>query len=150
MGAALWTGGSVALGVFAAALHRAEREGARLRPLMRRVARSMALVMWPALAVTIATGAANLAVVVPDQGGWVSGPVTPWLAAKLVTVAVVVGAAGLHTFLVGPRVRALEDAARAESAATLARLRRLNLGLGLVSTFASVLAIFLGAILSGF
>lgn len=145
VGAAIWVGGSISLGVVASTLGAvgAERRGPRAG-LVAEVARRLARVMWPALGLTILTGLYNLTWFLPPGASLTANP---WLVAKGATVIVVVLAAGLHTFGLGPRLRAREAAGA--PAASLVPLRRANLALGMTATVASVLVLVFAAFLGG-
>ena len=139
VGAGLWVGGSFALGfVTAAERRRAKPAEARIS----RTARALAWVMWPALALTVITGGFNTQLSTPASGSWFSPPTVGWLDAKLVGVAVMTLAAGLHSFVLGPRVRRRREAGASDE--ELAPLRRWSLRLGILSTLASVVVVGLG------
>ncbi len=149
VGAALWVGGSIFLGlivrVFPAAEDRSPAEEARVAE----IARATAWVLWPALVVTLATGVLNFEFVyAPDPADWLSTPSGPFLAAKLVVVAVMVGTAAAHSFGVGPRIR--RRRAAGATFAELRPLRRLNGVLGGVSALAGILVLLLAAFVGSF
>lgn len=140
VGASVWVGGSLLLGVVAAAIG-ASRDPARAA-LVAEVGRRLARVMWPALAIAVLTGFYNLTWFLPPGATLASQPV---LAAKFVTVGVVIAAAGLHTFVLGPRLRRRRE--RGEAEPTLAGLRRASVASAIVATAASVLVLVFAGLL---
>lgn len=144
-GAAIWVGGTIALGLAAGALRGPPLEDARAySTAVTRVARRFAWVMWPALVLTILTGVYNLSWYLP--GGLADLPNAPTvLLEKMWLVAFVVLVSGLHTFLVGPLVR---RRLRADGdAAGIRGLRRLNMALATLSLAGSLGILFLAAAL---
>ncbi len=145
VGASIWVGGSIALAVTTAALarhHRSEPEAAV--PLVAAVARSMSWVMWPALGITILTGLYNLSWYLPPGTSLGAEPV---LEAKVLLVGLVLLTSGLHTFVIGPRLRRRREAGA--SPASLAPWRRANLLLALLSMVATFGVVLLAAFLGG-
>jgi putative copper export protein len=142
LGATIWVGGSIALGIVTMAL--AETDPARQPESderIGRVGRRLSWVMWPALLITILSGGYNLSwFLTPGVPLW-NTPAGPWLVAKFIAVGVIVVTAGLHTFVLGPQLRRARERGVEES--LLARPRRVLIFLGIVSTLASVLVIFL-------
>jgi len=145
-GAAIWVGGVVALGTMTVALRGAPFDDPRIRSLaIARLARPLARVMWPALIVTILTGLYNASWYLPSGAPLLSTPGGMVLAAKAGLVALVVVVGGLHTFLVGPRIRRRIEAGEPDSA--LANLRGWNAALGAATLVGSVGILFLAAML---
>jgi uncharacterized membrane protein len=148
LGACIWVGGTLALGIVVAVLGRSALPGdTRVAEQTGAVARALSWVMWPALAVTILTGAVNLTWYLP-AGDWLVTPQGQWLLAKFFVVGVVLLTAGTHSFVVGPRIRRLREAGATEE--QLRRLRRLNGALGAASAVSSALVIFLAVVVGSF
>ena len=92
LGATIWVGGSVVLGMATMVLSRDREGGAgRIPELGRRVVP----LLWTVLAAPVATGLDNLRWYVPPGTGWTSWvgpPEGPILLAKLILVSVMVAA----------------------------------------------------------
>jgi putative copper export protein len=145
-GAAIWVGGVVALGTMTVALRGAPFDDPRIRSLaIGRLARPLARVMWPALVVTILTGLYNASWYLPSGASLLSTPEGMLLVTKTALVGFVVVVGGLHTFLVGPRIRRRIEAGGPD--ASLARLRGWNAALGAATLVGSVGVLFLAAAL---
>ena len=144
VGAALWVGGSVAIGVVATVLGRSERPEAVAE--LATVAQRLGWVMWPALLVTIATGAYNLTWAFP--GGLAPGTTAGnALMVKFGLVALLLITAGAHAFVLGPRLRrARESGVDPERRL---RLGRWNRYLGIVTVITSLLVVFAAAFVAG-
>lgn len=104
LGACTWVGGTIAIPIGAIVIRR--RGGTD--PVVRfwrihALGRRLAWVMWPALAVTIATGLGNLAYFLPAGAEWYSSGSAPWFFAKFTAVAVAIGASSVHSFVLAPR-----------------------------------------------
>lgn len=144
-GATIWVGGTFALGVLIRAFPPAAARTGQDEERIARLARTLSMVLWPALAVTVLTGAANLAELFP--GGltaWYGSPAGPYLLAKFSLVAVMVGSAGAHSFLVGPRIR--RSRASGVPDAEIRRLQSLNGALGGLTAVTSAAVVVLAAI----
>ena len=150
----LWIGPQVFL--FAAAVpavRTIEDAGVRAR-VMQVLTSRFAWLGWSAMAVIIVSGIANLFVVAGDLPGQSAGDLLSsdlrftlvfWEKMFLVAVALVLTA--LHTFMVGPRqLRLMEDASADE--ATVRRTRRLSMATSGSALLASIVALYLGAVLS--
>jgi hypothetical protein len=68
-------------------------------------------------------------------------------AEKMVFVGIAVALTAVHTFVVGPRQLALAEQMEADLAEA-SRLRRISIAISSVALLASVLAIFMGALLA--
>ena len=105
LGASIWVGGTVALGIVAVAVRSSLGDDPALYArTMSRIARSLGWMMWGALGVTIATGLYNLT--------WFLGPTgmagvssIPWLVVKLLLVLFLVLVSAFHSFVLGPEIR---------------------------------------------
>ena len=145
-GAAVWVGGVVALGVMTVALRGAPFDDPRIRSLaIARLARPLAKVMWPALIVTILTGLYNASWYLPAGASLVNSPEGMLLLTKAGLVGFVVVVGGLHTFVVGPRIRRGIEGGLTDSA--FVRLRGWNAALGAATLVGSVGVLFLAAAL---
>ncbi len=149
VGAALWVGGTFFLAIVTAAFPGAAERSPQDEERLAAVARRAAWVLWPALLVTVLTGLVNFYVVYsPDLSGWFGTPSGPFLAAKLVAVAVMVGSAAAHSFGFGPRIR--RRRAEGASPGELRRLRAINGALGAVTGVSSLLVLMLAAIVGSY
>ena len=144
--AATWVGGSVALGVVGITLRgSAGPDGRESSERVAEIGRNLGWVMWPALGIAILTGLYNLTWFLPPGGSIASSPQATVLWAKFLAIAVVLGTAGPHTFVVSPKVRRLRSAGA--PATEIDRWRRRNLALAIASTIASFAVIFCAAAL---
>ncbi len=150
----LWIGPQVFL--FAAAVpavRTIEDAGLRAR-VMRTLTARFGWLGWSAMAVIIVTGITNLFVAAGDLPGQNAGDLLSsdfrftrifWEKMALVAVALVLTA--VHTFSVGPRqLRLMEDASADEAA--VRRVRRLSMATSGSALLASIVALYLGAVLS--
>jgi len=144
VGASIWVGGSVALGVVASVLGRNARPGAA--DDLARIARRLGQVMWPALLVAIVTGAYNLTWAFPS-GIDPASTAGRWLTVKFALVGIVLVAGGLHSFALAPRLRSARESGRREE--DVRRLVRWNRDLGVLTTVASVSVVIAAAFLAG-
>ena len=150
----LWIGPQVFLFVAAVpAIRTIEDAGVKAR-VMRVLTARFAWLGWTAMAVIIITGITNLFVAAGDLPGQSAGDLLSsdfrftrifWEKMFLVAVALVLTA--VHTFSIGPRqLRLMEDASADE--AELRRVRRLSMATSGIALLASVVALYLGAVLS--
>ncbi len=109
-GAIVWVGGNISLGVAVWAIRRSfPNQPETASRVTSEVGRAFAWVMWPALVATLATGLANLSWYTPPVKNWTGIPGAEWIVTSFAVAALMVVAAGLHTFVVGPRIRALRS-----------------------------------------
>ena len=147
LGAIIWVGGNLSLGVAVWALRRTLRDQPEtLARVTSEVGRSFAWVMWPALAATLATGMANLSWYLPAGEDWTASPAAPWLLLSVALAVLMVVAAGLHTFFVGPGVRRLRE--RGASSTQVDAQIRINRGLEGVTIVTAVLIVLVMVILT--
>ena len=150
----IWIGPQVF--IFAAAVpavRTIEDAGVRAR-VLRVLTERFGWLGWSAMAVIIITGITNLFVAAGDLPGQNAGDLLSsdfrftrvfWEKMFLVAVALVLTA--VHTFSVGPRqLRLMEDASADESA--VRRVRRLSIATSGIALLASIVALYLGAVLS--
>ena len=144
LAAATWVGSQVFM--FAAvvpALRAMGDEAARYRAVVV-LNRRFAWLGWGALAILVLTGINN-AIREDDvfdfdvRYGWI-------FVAKLVLVAVVIALTAIHSYVLGPRLMALQEGGQAR-AAELSRMRRQSIQLSAVNLLASVVILFLVALL---
>lgn len=110
LGAIIWVGGTISLGVTVAVLRRALRDRRDVyEELTVRIGRAFGTVMWPALGAALITGLANLSWYLPPGADWQDSAVPPWIASSFALSAVMTVAAAAHTFVVGPRIRKLRE-----------------------------------------
>jgi len=150
----LWIGPQVFLFVAAVpAIRTIEDAGVKAR-VMRVLTARFAWLGWTAMAVIIITGITNLFVAAGDLPGQSAGDLLSsdfrftrifWEKMFLVAVALVLTA--VHTFSIGPRqLRLMENASTDEAA--VRRVRRLSIATSGSALLASVVALYLGAVLS--
>ncbi|TMB65819.1 MAG: DUF4149 domain-containing protein [Chloroflexi bacterium] len=132
------------------AIRTIEDRQARAR-VMRVIVTRFGWLAWAAMAVVVLTGISNLFQVGGDT------PLS-WSTAfdfrygrifveKMVLVGITVALTAVHTFVVGPRQLALNEQMDADPT-QVARLRRVSITVSVISLLASVLAIFMGALLA--
>lgn len=145
LGAAIWVGGTFALGILVRAFPSVGARSAEDDERIERLARALSRVLWPALAVTILTGLGNLTSLFPGgPTAWYGSPAGPVLLAKFVLVVAMTGFAAGHSFIVGPRIR---NARRSGvPAAGLRKLQALNGALGGLTALTSATVIVLAAV----
>ena len=148
LAAATWVGSQVFMfAAVAPALRALGDEAARRRAVVV-LNRRFAWLGWGALAILVLTGIDN---VIRRQGdtdivfdydfryAWI-------FVVKLVLVAVVIALTAIHSYVVGPRLMALQERGRAGSE-ELSRMRRLSIQLSVLNLLASVVILFLVALL---
>ncbi len=118
------------------AIRTIEDRQARAR-VMRVIVTRFGWLAWAAMAVIVLTGISNLFQVGGDT----------IFAEKMVLVGITVGLTAVHTLVVGPRQLALNEQMNADPT-QVARLRRVSIAISVTSLIASVLAIFMGALLA--
>jgi uncharacterized membrane protein len=147
VGALVWVAGTFGLGVVALRARRAVGDSRVAAERVARVARRLSGVLWSALAVTILTGIYNLTWFLPNGWSW-SNEVGHVLLVKFALIAVVVTAAGLHSFWVGPRLR--RDRAAGVPEERLRGARRASAALGALAMLSSLavlgVALLLGSL----
>ena len=147
LGALVWVGGSVALGILVAPTLRRSREASRSDVAsVSRAARRLSWVMWPGLALAIVTGLHNLAWYLP-AGYDPTSAAGQLLTAKFALVVALVGVAGAHTFWAGPRARRLREAEPPQEVPR--SLQRWNAGLGALTTVLGLAVVAVGFLLAG-
>jgi uncharacterized membrane protein len=119
--------------------------------VMRVIVTRFGWLAWIAMGVIVLTGISNLFQVGGDTPlNWASANDFRYgriFAEKMVLVAITVGLTAVHSFIVGPRQLALNEQMEADPT-EVARLRRISIGISVTSLLASVLAIFMGAVLA--
>jgi len=145
LAAAVWVGSQVFM--FAAvvpALRALGDEAARRRAVLV-LNRRFAWLGWGALAILVLTGIENVMRRQDDYDivfdydfryAWI-------FLVKLALVAAVIALTAIHTYVVGPRLLALQEQASAD----LGRMRRLSIQLSVVNLLAGVAILFLVALL---
>ena len=148
---AVWIGPQIFM--FAAALpaiRLIEDREVRVR-VMRFVVYRFGYLAWGAMLVIVLTGISNLFQVGGDTPlNWASANDFRFgriFVEKMVFVGLAVGLTAVHTFVVGPRQLALNEQMDADPEEA-SRLRRLSIVMSAVALLASVLAIFMGALLA--
>ena len=110
LGAILWVGGTISLAVVIWGVRRSfPNDPETVQRLAAQIGRAFAWVMWPALAVTVLTGLANLSWYAPPSQNWTGTPGAEWVDIATALVALMAVAAGLHTFAIGPWIRRLRE-----------------------------------------
>ena len=147
----IWVGPQFFLFIAALpAIRTIEDRQARAR-VMRVIVTRFGWLAWIAMAVIVLSGISNLFQVGGDTGlSWASANDIRYgrvFAEKMVLVGLTVALTAVHTFIVGPRQLALNEQMEADPS-QVASLRRLSIGISVTSLLASVLAIFMGAVLA--
>ena len=118
---------------------------------MRIIVTRFGWLAWAAMLVIVLSGISNLFQVGADTPlNWASANDFRYgriFAEKMVFVGTAVALTAVHTFVVGPRQLALAEQMDADPGET-ARLRRISIVISSVALLASVLAIFMGALLA--
>src|SRR5688572_30437188 len=147
----VWVGPQIFL--FAAALpaiRTIEDRQARAR-VMRVIVTRFGWIAWIAMGVIVLSGISNLFQVGGDTDlDWASANDIRYgriFVEKMVLVGITVVLTAVHTFVVGPRQLALNEQMDADPT-QVARLRRVSIAVSVLSLLASVLAIFMGALLA--
>ena len=110
LGAILWVGGTISLGVTVVVLRHALRDRREVyEELTVRIGRAFGFVLWPALVATLITGLANLSWYLPPGTDWQRSTAAAWIATSFALSGVMTAAAAAHTFVVGPRIRSLRE-----------------------------------------
>lgn len=140
LGATIWVGGTILLAAVVAGVRQAfPSDPDSVYRVTSQIGRAFAWVMWPALFVTVVTGLANLSWYVPPPRNWTGVPGGDWLALGEGLVALMALSAGLHTFVVGPRIRQLR--VKRVPVAEWAVLRVYNRALEAISLVTAILVI---------
>ena len=140
VGAAVWLGGTVSLGIVAAAVHSVlGKDRTTYTRVMGRIGRSLGWTMWVALILTILTGLYNLTWYLPDPT-WAAIMALPWLLAKLALVTLLVLLSAVHSFVLGPAIR--HRAERGSAGALLGELRSLDRAISIASLGVTLLVVF--------
>jgi uncharacterized membrane protein len=119
--------------------------------VMRVIVTRFGWLAWIAMGVIVLTGISNLFQVGADTPlNWASANDFRYgrlFAEKMFLVAITVSLTAVHSFYVGPRQLALNEQMEADPA-EVGRLRRISIAISITSLLASVLAIFMGAVLA--
>jgi uncharacterized membrane protein len=106
---------------------------------------------WGAMAVIVLSGISTLFQVGGDTPlSWANANDLRYgriFAEKMVFVGLAVGLTAVHSFVVGPRQLALNEQMEVDPAEA-ARLRRISIAISTTALLASVLAVFMGALLA--
>ncbi len=147
LAAATWVGSQIFMFAAVVPALRTLDEAARYRAVVV-LNRRFAWLGWGALAILVLTGIDNVIQRQKDldivfdydfRYAWI-------FVVKLVLVAVVVALTAIHAYVVGPRLLALQEGARAGSE-ELSRMRRQSIQLSVVNLLAGVAILFLVALL---
>jgi uncharacterized membrane protein len=148
---AVWVGPQFFLFIAALpAIRTIEDRQTRAR-VMRVIVTRFGWLAWAAMLVIVLSGISNLFQVGADTPlNWASANDFRYgriFAEKMVFVGMAVVLTAVHTFVVGPRQLALAEQMDADPGET-ARLRRISIIISSIALLASVLAIFMGALLA--
>ena len=145
LGATIWVGGTFALGIVVRTFPPASARSVEEEERIARLARALSGILWPALAVTILTGVANLASLYPGgPTAWYASPAGPVLLVKFALVVAMTGFAAGHSFVVGPRIRRARRAGA--PVPVLRQLQALNGALGGLTAVTSAAVVVLAAV----
>ena len=132
------------------AIRTIEDRQARAR-VMRVIVTRFGWLAWIAMGIIVLSGISNLFQVGADTPlNWASANDFRYgrlFAEKMFLVGVTVVLTAIHTFIVGPRQLALNEQMESDPE-EVGRLRRISIGISIVSLLASILAIFMGAVLA--
>jgi putative copper export protein len=131
LAACVWIGGQITLGALVPVLR-------GNRTLVSAAARRYAQIAWPAFAVLILTGIANIRNAGIDGANLTGTPTGRTLVLKLVFVLISGAAAALHSYVVGPRA----------SASPTRATRAANGILGALALLAALAAAFYGVVIA--
>jgi uncharacterized membrane protein len=152
----VWIGPQVFLFAVAVPAVRTIEDARQRAAVMRTMAVRFGWLAWSAMAVIAVTGVTNLLVAAGNLPGYGAGDLIDlgsdlryarlfW--EKMFLVALVIGLTALHTFVIGPRqVQLMEEASPDEEA--LRRTRRLSMIVSGAALLASILAVYMGAVLA--
>jgi uncharacterized membrane protein len=148
---AVWVGPQFFLFIAALpAIRTIEDRQTRAR-VMRTIVTRFGWLAWAAMLVIVLSGISNLFQVGADTPlNWASANDFRYgrvFAEKMLLVGIAVALTAVHTFVVGPRQLALAEQMDADPAET-ARLRRISIAISSIALLASVLAVFMGALLA--
>ncbi|HUZ80323.1 MAG TPA: CopD family protein [Thermoplasmata archaeon] len=147
LGAIIWVGGNISLAIAVWGIRRSfPNQPETVSRVISEVGRAFAWVMWPALAATLATGLANLSWYTPPAENWTGIPGAEWIVTSFAVAALMVISAGLHTFVVGPRIRVLRS--RRTPSPQLTTLVRFNHVLEALTLMTAILIVIVMVILA--
>ena len=151
----IWIGPQVFLFAVAVPAVRTIEDARQRAGVMRTITERFGWLAWSAMAVIVVTGVTNL-LIVADNSGFSAGDLIDFGSdlryarifwEKMFFVALILGLTALHTFVIGPRhLQLMEDESADEEA--LRKARRLSMIVSGASLLASILALYMGAVLS--
>lgn len=148
---AVWVGPQFLLFVAAVPAVRTIEDRAERARVMRVVVTRFGWMAWAAMLVIVLSGISSLFQVGGDTPlNWASANDVRYgriFAEKMVLVGLAVGLTAVHTFVIGPRQLALNEQMDANPDEA-ARLRRISIAISAVALLASILAMFMGAVLA--
>jgi len=148
---AVWVGPQFFLFIAAVPAVRTIEDRAVRARVMRVVVTRFGWMAWAAMLVIVLSGISNLFQVGGDTPlSWASANDFRYgriFAEKMVLVGLAVALTAVHTFVVGPRQLALNEQMDADPDEA-ARLRRISVAISAVALLASILAMFMGAVLA--
>ncbi|HEV8575162.1 MAG TPA: DUF4149 domain-containing protein [Dehalococcoidia bacterium] len=148
---AVWVGPQFFLFIAAGPAVRTIEDRAVRARVMRVVVTRFGWMTWAAMLVIVLSGISNLFQVGGDTPlNWASANDFRYgriFVEKMVLVGLAVGLTAVHTFVVGPRQLALNEQMDADPDEA-ARLRRISIAVSAVALLASILAMFMGAVLA--
>lgn len=147
LAATVWVGPQVFLFVAAVPAIRTVEDLELRTRVVRVLSTRFSYLAWAAMAVLVITGIANLFEIAPAD------PEDIWdlnygaiLIAKLVLVAATIVLTALHTFVIGPRLLALQESVADE--AELAPVRRLSISVSAANLLLALGILFCAALLN--
>ena len=147
----VWVGPQIFLFVAAVPAVRTIEDRQTRARVMRVIVTRFGWLAWAAMLVIVLSGVSNLFQEGADTPlSWASANDIRYgrlFAEKMVFVAIAVALTAIHTFVIGPRQLALNEQMDADPDQA-ARMRRLSIVVSGVALLASVLAIYMGAVLS--
>jgi uncharacterized membrane protein len=146
LAATIWIGPQFFLFIAAVPAVRTLEDAKARADVMRVMTRRFGYLAWGALAVLIATGIGNLYEHDLDVDVLFDRNFGVVFQVKMTLLIIVVVLTALHSFVIGPRVSAMQESAADE--AQLASMRRLSMIVSGVSLLIAVAILFCGALLA--
>lgn len=146
MAATIWVGPQFFLFIAAVPAVRTIEDAKQRAAVMRVMTRRFGYLAWGALAVLVATGIANLYEEDLDVDVLFDRNFGIIFQVKMTLLIVTVALTALHSFVIGPRLSAMQESVSDES--QIASMRRLSMVISGINLLVAVAIIFCGALLA--
>lgn len=146
MAATIWVGPQFFLFIAAVPAVRTIEDAKQRAAVMRVMTRRFGYLAWGALAVLVATGIANLYEEDLDVDDLFDRNFGIIFQVKMTLLIVTVALTALHSFVIGPRLSAMQESVSDES--QIASMRRLSMVISGINLLVAVAIIFCGALLA--